>query len=56
MKVSEEGCQNINMTTTEPLIAAAYGKISYLSFENIIYNKSDSSFTETFGLFGSVTG
>lgn len=48
--------KNINMTTTEPLIAAAYGKISYLSFENIRYNKSDSSFTETFGLFGSVTG
>jgi len=48
--------KNIHMTTTEPLIAAAYGKISYLSFENIIYKKSDSSFTETFGLFGSVTG
>ena len=51
-----EGCQKYQYDNNRAVDSAAYGKISYLSFENIIYNKSDSSFTETFGLFGSVTG
>jgi len=57
---TEEGkwktIKNIKMTTSEPLIDKAYGKVYFLNFEDIEYKKTDNNNAETFGLFGTVTG
>lgn len=46
----------INMVTDQPLVAAAFGNVNYLKFDNITLKKTSATPINSYGVFSAVTG